>query len=131
MGEAVLKKLVFFGPFRPQFGLKIRGEGPSLDPPLRQLTACTACSTFFGSVLLSMPRLNLSPLVLTNFFFSVFFFLFTHFCFNFHISVFFLMLLYYSLVNFSLWQSIFDSSSFTIINFCMYCCKTTIGDKMS
>ena len=41
------------------------------------------------------------------------------------------MLLYYSLVNFSLWQSIFDSSSFTIINFCMYCCKTTIGDKMS
>ena len=29
---------------------------------------------FFGSVLLSMPRLNLSPLVLTNFFFLFLFF---------------------------------------------------------
>ena len=46
-GGGGLKKIGFFWPFRPQFGLKIRGEGPSLDPPLRQLTACTACSTFF------------------------------------------------------------------------------------
>ena len=51
MGEAVLKKIGFFWPLRPQFGLKIRGKGPSLDPPLRQLTACTAwqCVTVYAS----------------------------------------------------------------------------------